>query len=608
MIRLVVSFLLLVVSLSEPQLAEAHLLSNVRYVNVHIGSDSGNCQNPSAPCKNIQYAINQSSSGDIIKVSSGTYYRQAALDICSSNLGYPAVVCIINKSLQLIGGYPSGNWSHPNPSLYPTVIDGEQQHRGVWVQSAGVTMEGFTIRKGLAQGQPSGNDAQTFAFGGGMLADFSAVALRSMRFENNVAAGGGQSNPYGGTAAGAALAIRHAVGTVLLEHLVFFQNWSKGGSGTVRGGYAMGAGLFTLRSKVRAARLELYQNAADAGSTSGNGMYNNETADAFGAITVMGYADAEFYHIIARHNRVRGGDAAVHAGGGFGGAIMAEGLPGIDTDGDGQDESVILKISGCELTDNLSEGANGANGGYGAGGAISTIHSTVIMGHCKILRNRAQGGNGSNQGPAGGGGLHFHNIYYGTPTVYVGNSLIAQNVADAGSGNIVGGGGGGVWLQGIAASLFHNTIANNCLDDSLQGSAIIVLSYGVVTGPKPAYLYYNIIANHPQNCDLFSGALSVHDNNVVQLNRNLFFNNKANTFTFNSGVIYGLGTSVYANPHFVGGSQAEHAFRLAAGSGAIDQAIGSSVQLDIDTRPRLNTPDIGAYEYIKSYFLPVVNR
>jgi hypothetical protein len=73
-------------------------------------------------------------------------------------------------------------------------------------------------------------------------------------------------------------------------------------------------------------------------------------------------------------------------------------------------------------------------------------------------------------------------------------------------------------------------------------------------------------------------------------------------------VIYGLDTSVYANPHFVGGSQAEHAFRLAAGSGAIDQAIGSSVQLDIDTRPRLNTPDIGAYEYIKSYFLPVVNR
>ena len=617
LIRAIVIFNLVLLHIIEAPDVHVRASVSTRYVNVNIGHDWGNCTNPSAPCQTIQYAINQAFSGDTIKVAAGTYTREAALDICSIYLNYPAVVCIINKDLTLLGGYPSGNWLFSDPVAHPTIIDGQWQHRGVWVQDtvpsdppAGVTMEGFIVRRGFAQGQPSGSEFQTFAFGGGLLADFSRVTLRNMRFEYNIAAGGGQNNPLGGSAAGAAIAIRKAAGTVLLERIVFFQNWSKAGSGTVRGGYAMGAGLFTLRSKVIASRLELYQNSADAGSTSGSGKDSNgETADAFGAITVMGYADAEFYDIVARHNVVRGGDATTYAGGGFGGAIMSEGFPDIDADGDGQYESVTLKINGCELSDNLSKGADGANGGYGAGGAISTIHSTVFISRCKILRNTAQGGNGSNQqGPAGGGGIHLHNINYGLPTAYVDNSLIAYNVAKAGSGSIVGGGGGGVWLQGITASLVHNTIANNCVGYPLLGSAIAVLSYGVTTGPKPAYIHYNIIAGHTQNCDPLSGALFVHDNNTAFLNRNLFFGNKQNTFILNNGAIYGLSTSVFANPNFIGGSQAEHAFRIAAGSGAIDQAGGSSIQHDIERKLRFNTPDIGAYEYVRSAFLPVVKR
>jgi hypothetical protein len=337
-------------------------------------------------------------------------------------------------------------------------------------------------------------------------------------------------------------------------------------------------------------------------------MLNGETADAFGAITVMGYADVSLWNVIARHNRVTGGDASVHAGGGFGGAIMAEGFPNTDADGDGQLESVTLRISGCELTDNLSEGGVGAHGGYGAGGAISTIHSTVIVSRCKVLRNTAKGGNGSNlQGPAGGGGVHFHNINSGTPTVYMDHSLIAHNAARAGMGGIVGGGGGGVWLQGITASLVHNTIANNCLNFPLLGSAIAVLSYGVQSGPKPAYIHYNIIANHTQACDPNSGALFVHDNTTAHLNRNLFFNNFRNTFILNSGVIHGFSSSVFANPRFIGGAQPEHAFRITAASGAINQGYGSSATNDIEGRPRVGTPDLGAYECC-SAFLPVTRR
>jgi len=610
--RLVISFSLLLFYIGA---LPAHASLVTRYVNKDTGFDVGNCANPWSPCQTIQYAINQAANGDIIKVAAGTYTRDAAHDLCAIYLGYPAVVCIINKDLTLIGGYPSGNWSFSNPAAHPTIIDGQWQHRGVWVQDtvpsdppAGVTMDGFTVRRGFAQGQPSGSDFDTFAFGGGLLADFSRVTLRNMRFESNIAAGGGESNSYGGSAAGAAVAIRKSAGTVLLERIVFTGNWSKAGSGTVRGGYAMGAGLFLLRTTTVASMLELYNNSSDAGDTTGSGMLNGETADAFGAITVMGYADVSLWNVIARHNRVTGGDASVHAGGGFGGAIMAEGFPTTDADGDGQLESVTLRISGCELTDNLSEGGVGAHGGYGAGGAISTIHSTVIVSRCKVLRNTAKGGNGSNlQGPAGGGGVHFHNINFGTPTVYMDNSLIAHNAARAGTGGIVGGGGGGVWLQGITASLVHNTIANNCLNPPLLGSAIAVLSYGVQSGPKPAYIHYNIIANHTQACDPNSGALFMHDNTTAHLNRNLFFNNFRNTFILNSGVIHGFSSSVFANPRFIGGAQPEHAFRITAASGAINQGYGSSATNDIEGRPRVGTPDLGAYECC-SAFLPVTRR
>jgi len=614
--RVVIAVSLLLLYISVLPTTRVQGSTSIRYVNVNIGSDWGNCTNPSTPCQTIQYAINQATHGDTVRVAAGTYTREAASDLCSIYLGYPTVVCIINKDLTLIGGYPSGNWSFSDPVAYPTIIDGQWQHRGVWVQdtepanppTAGITMDGFTVRRGLAAGQPSGSDAQTFAFGGGLLADHSRVTLRNMRFENNIAAGGGQHNPYGGSAAGAAVAIRKSAGTVVLERIVFTGNWSKAGSGTVRGGYAMGAGLFLLRTTTVASMLELYNNSSDAGDTTGSGMLNGETADAFGAITVMGYADVSLWNVIARHNRVTGGDASVHAGGGFGGAIMAEGFPTTDADGDGQLESVTLRISGCELTDNLSEGGKGSNGGYAAGGAISTIHSTVFVSRCKVLRNTAQGGNGTSlQGPAGGGGVHFHNINFGTPTVYMDNSLIAHNAARAGTGGIVGGGGGGVWLQGITASLVHNTIANNCLNPPLLGSAIAVLSDGAQSGPKPAYIHYNIIANHTQACDPNSGALFVHDNTTAHLNRNLFFNNFRNTFILNSGVIHGFSSSVFANPRFIGGAQPEHAFRITAASGAINQGYGSSATNDIEGRPRVGTPDLGAYECC-SAFLPVTRR
>jgi hypothetical protein len=373
-----------------------------RYVDINRGDDSGNsCLYPTQPCRTLQHAVNQSNSGDTILVAAGVYSYAGVDNPCERYLGgQKAVVCIVNKKLTLRGGYASGDWSTANPAVNLTVIDGQEQVRGVWVQDtaprvAGITMEGFTIRRGYIKGKTSGDNEQTFAFGAGMLADFSQVTLRNVRFENNVAVGGDTQNEYGGSAAGAALAIRAAPTRVYLDRLVFVDNQAKGGSGPIRGGYAMGAGLFTLRSAADGSNLEFYDNIARAGSTTGSGRTSdNQTADAFGPVTIMGYADVTLQNVIAQRNRSIGGDALTYAGGAFGGAITVEGF---------QEESATVRIIGCILTDNLAQGGKAANGGMSAGGAIEAIHSTLWIDRCKILRNTSQGGDGTvDQGPAGG--------------------------------------------------------------------------------------------------------------------------------------------------------------------------------------------------------------
>jgi hypothetical protein len=569
------------------------------YVDIQKGNDSGNlCQDPTQPCRTLQHAVNQSTSGDTILVAAGVYSYTGVDNPCERYLGgQKAVVCIVNKRLTLRGGYASGNWSTADPAVNLTVIDGQDQVRGVWVQDtaprvAGITMEGFTIRRGYVQGKARGDDEQTFAFGAGMLADFSQVTLRNMRFENNVALGGNTQNEYGGSAAGAALAIRAAPTRVYLDRLVFVNNRAEGGSGRIRGGYAMGAGLFTLRSEADGSNLEFYDNTARAGSTTGSGRTSdNQTADAFGAVTIMGYADVTLQNVIAQRNRSIGADAPTYAGGAFGGAITVEGFPGTG--------SATVRIIGCILTDNLAQGGKAANGGMAAGGAIEAIHSTLWIDRCKIFRNTSQGGDGTAaQGPAGGGGVYLQNIQFGGPTAIIKNSLIAYNKVAAGQGPIVGGGGGGgggIWLQGIEATLLHNTIAaNRLLTNPLLGSAILVMNYGVESGPKPADIRYNIIANH--KTDPGSAALYVMPDNTATLSYNLFFDNIGNISQ--SGTVRGMETSILADPMFVGGSEDEDAFKIPANSPAVDRATDSQETVDLEQNPRNGVPDIGAYEAV----------
>lgn len=577
-------------------------LSRTLFVDGALGSDgSNNCLSSASPCQTLQQAVNQAQSGDVLLVAAGTYSYRGTDNPCDRYLSRTrAVVCIINKHLTLRGGYASGNWSAANPADNPTVIDGENRIHGVYLLSsdpskpseASIDMQGFTVRRGYVEGTTSGDDMQTFAFGGGMLTDYAGVKLSDLIFEENVARGGSTGQSYGGTGSGGGLAIRQAPETVQLENLVFRNNQALGGAGTVRGGFGIGGGLYIYHAVVEGSRLAFYENTAQGGNGAGAGRYNGETADGFGgAATVMIGSNVTLADVVAEGNRAIGGNAGDEAGGGFGGAFKTEGMPWLPG------EATTFRLSDARLTGNIVQGGDGPRGGISAGGGVETFHTEIEIHRSFLIGNQSLGGNGTvKQGPAGGGAIYLQNIFDGSSKGLINNCVIVGNEVRSGSGPAVGGGGGGIWLQGVEATVTHNTIVDNQMGTRpLQGSAVLVMNDGVSSGAKPATLRYNILAEHAESG---ISALHVKPGNTANLAHNLFFANSENTNTSQVGTISGMATSLVADPLFEGESAvlADRSWRIAAASPAVDGAQGSTETVDVESGPRRSVPDIGAYE------------
>jgi hypothetical protein len=302
----------------------------------------------------------------------------------------------------------------------------------------------------------------------------------------------------------------------------------------VRGGYALGGGLFTFLATVNATDLEFTGNRAIAGGSNGSGVTTDGvTADGLGgAAAFQTSSQINLTRVAATGNEAQGGDAVTRAGGAYGGAFHIEGEPW----NQGQASRVIIRD--CVLRDNIARGGNAtgqqsaaATGGIVGGGAIATAHGSVETYNCAILHNQAYGGNGVQQGAAGGGGFYLQNLVDGSSYGVMNNSIIADNRVKAGTGRIVGGGGGGVWLQGTRATMTHVTIADNLLESTpLLGSGIVVMSFGVQSGAKPALLEYSVVANNSGEGD--TTVLHVTSGNTLNLTRNLFAANEGMLNTY----------------------------------------------------------------------------
>lgn len=592
-----------------PTQATARAAAEVSYIRVApTGSDHAACGTAASPCKSLQYAVNKASSGDVIQVAAGVYYYNGSADNCSF-LTTRAVACVLDKHLTFLGGYTTANWSNPNPVGNPTIIDGANSRRGVAIiaynSTASVTMDGFTIQYGLAQGTSSGDDFYTFAFGGGMWSQKGFVTLRNVIFKNNRSIGGTTGAQYGGAGSGGGLAIQSTKNGALstLENVVFENNQAIGGGGVRRGGVAIGGGLFTYGSNLNGNGLTFTNNTAQAGSSSGSGVdsITGLRADALGGGAGFQIdSNINIQNVMASGNRALGGNAGnstgAAGGGGFGGALATE--------------MSTFTVHNAVMQGNTAIGGNGATGGFAFGGALLADSSNSDLASLKVVANAAISGAspvGGNAGAPNGGGAYltsFSGPGYSSTLI---NSIFSDNRIEVGNpGNSVGGGGAGLVIQAIHADILHTTFARNYFVGDLKvGQALVVhASNGASGTPATANISYSIIADHVNPNTEYTSALTVAENSTANLLKVMFSGNSndtnLNNKPFTVGTITGMESTMQVQSvRFASPGAPDYDYHLAGNSPAIDQAVGSSTPIDIDgqSRPTNNYADLGADEF-----------
>jgi len=160
------------------------------------------------PYCRLQDAVDAAHDNYEIRVAAGTYTGVQSIPVQQARDIYTYTqVVIITKTLTMQGGYSPANWYTPDPAANVTVIDAQQQGRGISIVGAphvnpDVTVAGFTITGGdyTDLGNPPGVSNQVCAHagadcGGGLYAYRSAFTLRDCIVSGNVAS---QTNGNGG--------------------------------------------------------------------------------------------------------------------------------------------------------------------------------------------------------------------------------------------------------------------------------------------------------------------------------------------------------------------------------------------------------------------------
>lgn len=153
-----------------------------------------------SPYCRIQDAVNAANNNYEIRVAAGNYTGVQTVPVqqWEGEHTYTQVV-IITKSLTLQGGYTPDDWYTPDPAANLTVIDAQQQGRGVSIVGTTavhpfVTIDGFTITGGdyTDLGNPDGisnwecNDSGADC-GGGFYVYRSGFNLRNSVVSDNIA-------------------------------------------------------------------------------------------------------------------------------------------------------------------------------------------------------------------------------------------------------------------------------------------------------------------------------------------------------------------------------------------------------------------------------------
>ncbi len=272
-------------------LAPSHLARAAnfdRYVAVG-GRDDTDCSDSSLPCLTPQYAINEASPGDVIKIAAGVYTSVSTHAFTTTGAYSFTQIAFISKTLTLSGGYTvTDNWAASNPAANPTVFNAGGAGRGVTVFGSGtevVTVTGLTLTGGdyTGLGNPSGVSfrncrGNSVDCGGGFYAARVRLYAAHLTITGNIASRTNLASYGGGLAIeetldGSALEAITATGNLVGSSLTYggglalfatgsvtvTDAWFQGNSAALGGG---GISIVNPTGRVRVLHTTLQQNAA----------------------------------------------------------------------------------------------------------------------------------------------------------------------------------------------------------------------------------------------------------------------------------------------------------------------------------------------------------
>jgi parallel beta-helix repeat protein len=295
---------------------------------------------------------------------------------------------------------------------------------------------------------------------------------------------------------------------------------------------------------------------------------------------------------------------------------------------DGENARQVVYITG-DITPTL-DGLRITNGSTSLGGGIRASNTQPIIRSCQIYSNTATFLGGGIHATASRPVISGCQIYSNTAQngggVYLTTSDNATLIGNTIYNNTTNGGnGGGVFLsESDKARMMNNMVVGNWISGTLgTGSGIQVYSSTVqllhttlarnsggigrglyVVGGSTLTATNTILVSHTVGIVVGGGATSSAATLTATLWGTGTWANETDWIV--GGTLVTGTTNIWDDPAFLGPDVGD--YHIGPGSAAINQGVDAGVATDIDGDPRLGTPDIGADEYVRRVFLPLVLR
>jgi hypothetical protein len=519
------------------------------------GSDAVGCGGAGNPCRTVQYAVNAAQPGEEIRVATGVYTGVHNIPALSTDLFTATQLVFIDKSVQVRGGYPAGNWTAPNPAVYPTTLDAEGAGRVVLITgTVTVVLDGLRITGGNAVGL--GGAGTTYAVaGGGVWAQGADVTIVHCDIRANGA--------YSSTASfksgfGGGVYLSECPASVLAGNTVI-DNW-----GSLHGhGYGGAVYLYNCDGAQLVDNL-IRDNTGGSGNGYGgavnlsNSYYVviernlfQDNVGSFGA----NYYGGGLYLLHACFSRVAHNTFMGNVGGSawsWGGGMFV-------------DVSHDVVVAANTFADNV------ASTWQGWGGGLCTSSGWEITLDGNVFRHNRGTTNGAALSWGGGAYLMATGPYTLSNNAFVENEVTT--------------GGSGLYVESAAALLLHNTFYANSGGDGTGVCVTGTLGTAAMTN--------TIVAGHAVGVNATGGA-------TVTMDTTLWFGNAQN----------GLGNVTHSGDRTGDPLLQPDGYHVTLLSAAVDQAVDVGVTRDIDwqRRPAGPAPDIGADEFMYGLYLPVLVR